>query len=314
MDKRGFTTYLEGKELAKRTQNEYIKISMRFFEWSEKEDIQVTKPDILKYLEHLKAKGLQNVSRHNNLLALNHYFTFLYQNGQAAANPCLLLKIRGRYKKKLHRIYTPEELDRLFDAYYQLFVRNYDDSHHRYEGQIQYAATGRERNALIVSILIYQGIRTKEIDKIELHDIDMIKATIKIRCGIRLNERILPLKATQMGLIINYLQNTRPKLAQYRTEESDKLFLSLPSVGRKETRRETLFSIFSTLTPQIKSIDKQFFNFQQVRASVITSWIKTQGLRKAQHMAGHRNIITTEKYMPNDLENLADDINKLHPF
>ena len=314
MDKKEFTAYLEGTGLAQATQNEYVSNTKRFFDWAGKEDIQVTKPDILRYLEHLKNKGLQNVSRHNHLIALNHYFTFLYKAGQIPANPCLLLKIRGTNKKKMYKIYTPEELDGLFDAYYQLFVRAYDDSRHRHEGQKRYAALGRERNALILSILINQGITTAEIDRIELCDVDLIKATIKIRGGKRLKERTLPLKASQIGLLMQYLQNTRPNLTEYHTTESDRLFLSLPAISKKRTGGDTVNSIFATLTPAIKTIDRQFFNFQQVRASVITFWIRTQGLRKAQYMAGHSAINTTEKYVSNDLEDLTNDINKLHPF
>ena len=72
--------------------------------------------------------------------------------------------------------------------------------------------------------------------------------------------------------------------------------------------------LYELLAKQIRQIDKQFINFTQIRASVITSWLKTQGLRKAQYMAGHRNISTTETYLPNNYEDLANDINRLHPF
>jgi site-specific recombinase XerD len=229
-------------------------------------------------------------------------------------NPCLLLKIRGKSKKKLHKIYTPEELDQLFDNYYQIFVRGYDDSKHRHEGQRQYSVLYRGRNALITSILFNQGTGTAEIEKIEVNDIDLIKATIKIRGGKRLKERILPLKATQIGLFINYLQNVRPKLLEYQTKESDKLFLPLPAISYKKTEKDITRGVFIPLTAQIKSIDRQFINFTQVRASIITFWIKTLGLRKAQYLAGHSAITTTEKYVSNDLEGLTDDINKLHPF
>jgi len=68
------------------------------------------------------------------------------------------------------------------------------------------------------------------------------------------------------------------------------------------------------LSSQIRLIDKRFFNFTQIRISVISFWIKTYGLRKAQYLAGHRNISTTEQYIPNNLDNLIEDINKLHPF
>jgi site-specific recombinase XerD len=314
MDTKRFVGYLENKNLAKITQEEYISNIQRFFGKVKKEDIQVTKPDVLRYLEYLKNKGLQNITRSNHLIALNHYFSFLFQNEQITANPCLLLKIRGKNKKKLHKIYTPEELDGLFDNYYQIFVLGYDDSRHRHEGQRQYSALYRGRNVLITSILFNQAAGTAEIEKIELNDIDLIKATIKIRGGKRLKERVLPLKATQIGFFLNYLQNTRPQLLEYQTKESEKLFLPLPAISYKKTEKDMTRGVFIPLTAQIKSIDRQFINFTQIRASVITFWIKTLGLRKAQYLAGHSAITTTEKYVSNDLENLIEDINKLHPF
>ena len=130
MDKNGFTDYLQSKNLAPITQGRYLHFVEIFFKWAKKEDIQVTKPDILKHLEYLKKrKGLQNITRNNHLIALKHYFTYLYQNEQIATNPCSFLKIRGTRKKMLYKIYTPDELDTLFDNYYHYFVRAYDDSH-----------------------------------------------------------------------------------------------------------------------------------------------------------------------------------------
>jgi site-specific recombinase XerD len=315
MDKKGFITYLEQRGLATVTQKQYLLNLQLFFNRAKMEDIQVTKPDILRHLEYLKKrKGLQNVTRQHHLIALNHYFTFLYENEQITSNPCLLLKIRGTRKKLLYKIYSTEELDGLFDNYYGLFVRGYDDSRHRHELQRHYSKLYRERNALIVSILFNQGTSTTEIERIGLNDIDLIKATIKISGGKRGSDRTLPLKATQIGLFINYLQNIRPQLSEYQTKESEKLFLPLPAISYKKTDNDMQRGVFKPITEQIKSIDKQFINFQQIRASVITFWIKTQGLRKAQHLAGHRCICTTEKYVANDLDNLIEDINKLHPF
>ena len=315
MDKKGFIKYIEGKGLAKATQKQYLLVLQTFFNQVKKEDIQVTKPDILKHLEYLKKrKGLQNVTRQHHLIALNHYFTFLYQDEQITANPCLFLKIRGTRKRQLYKIYTPEELDTLFDGYYQLFVRGYDDSHCRHEGQKHYSALYRGRNALIVSILFNQGIITTEIERIQLNDIDLVKAQINIRGGLRCKDRTLPLKATQIGFFMHYLQNIRPQLLEYQTKDSEKLFLPLPAISYKTTDNDMNRGIFKPLAEQIKTINKQFINFQQVRASVITFWVKSLGLRKAQHFAGHRYITATEKYQINNLDGLINDINKLNPF
>jgi site-specific recombinase XerD len=313
MKKTQFIQYLESKDFAQRTITSIIGKTELFLKQEKKDVEQITKPDILRYLEHLKNKGLQNITRQHHLTALNHYFTFLFKNEQIFENPCLFLKIRGTRRKTLHKIYTPEELDALFDNYYQLFVLNFDNSRQRHEAQRRYSALSKERNALILSILVNQGAVITEIGKIELADVDLIKATLKIRGGKRLNDRILPLKATQIGLFMHYLHNIRPQLLEYNTNDSDKLFLSLSAMGQKRTTGELKY-FMDRFTPQIKSIDKQFFNFTQIRASVITFWLKTQGLRKTQYLAGHRNISTTETFLSNNLDNLTDDINKLHPF
>ena len=46
----------------------------------------------------------------------------------------------------------------------------------------------------------------------------------------------------------------------------------------------------------------------------LTYWIRTYGLRKAQYMAVHKSIISTEEYLPNHIEELAEDITKFNTF
>lgn len=53
---------------------------------------------------------------------------------------------------------------------------------------------------------------------------------------------------------------------------------------------------------------------EQVRASVITHWVKLYNLRKVQIMAGHRYISSTEAYKENNLDDLKEDIINFHPF
>jgi integrase/recombinase XerD len=189
----------------------------------------------------------------------------------------------------------------------------YDDSHIP-KNQRKHTNLSKQRNAVILNILINQGTTTKEIDKIELCDLDLMNATLKIHGGKKSNARILSLEATQIGVLMNYLQNIRPQLAEYHTQESEKLFLPLPETSKPETNSTNLMHVFKPLTKQIKEIDKNFLNFKQLRASVITNWLKVHGLRKTQNLAGHRYISSTEKYKANDLEELINDIDKLHPF
>jgi len=321
MNTENFRKYLEGRNNAPKTQNFYIKFVEQFFEWVQTDYEQVTKPDVLRFLEYLKNKRkVQNAYRKNCLIALNHYFTHLYKEGKIDKNPCAYLKLRGKRPKKMYKTYTEQELETLFDNYYNVFVRNFDTSilHDKLrplrKTERKQAQLCRERNAVILSVLTNQGAKTAEIETMQIDDVDLIKAKIKLRGGKRSNERIIPLKATQIGLFMYYLQNTRPQLLEYHTKESNKLFLTLPAISAKETEGGTLLWAFSVLTKQLKEIDRQFENVLHLRASVITNWLKTCGLRKTQYLAGHRYVSSTEKYQPNNLDALIEDINKLNPF
>jgi integrase/recombinase XerD len=55
-------------------------------------------------------------------------------------------------------------------------------------------------------------------------------------------------------------------------------------------------------------------NLDQLRASMITHWVKTCGLRKAQYLTGHRYVSTTESYKGQLLDELQADVQKFHPF
>lgn len=308
-----FISYLQSNNLAPSSIKYYVRYVGQFFKRTGREALTVTKPDILKHLEHLKnKKGQQNGTRRNNLTGLNHYFTFLHKQELVLQNPCSFLKIRGAQKTSLYRIYTTEELTQLCDNFYQLFVRDYDDGHIP-KNQRKQSGLSKQRNHVILSLLIHQGTTTREIDKIELCDLDLMQATLKIRGGLKGNERTLPLEAKQIGILMDYLQNIRPQLLEYHAGvPSDKLFLMLPKYGGENAG--TLMQAFKPLTKQLKEMDKNFLNFEQVRASVITNWLKVHGLRKTQVLAGHRYISSTEKYQVNDLQQLTDDISKLHPF
>ena len=306
METQDFIKYLQEKNLAPFTIHRYAKSVEQFFEWAKVEDIQVTKPDVLRFLEWLKGKGLKNKSRKHHLISINHYFTFLYKQGEITSNPCLSLKIRGTKKKHLHKIYTLEELETLFDNFYHCFIRNIGYNRMRSESKQEYILMCKERNAVMLNLIIYQRATSGNIEKLEVDDIDLFKATIKIRGGRRSNDRILPINATQIGLLMHYIQHTRPKMLEYWRAESDKLLLFHSAVSINTT--------LTLLMKQIKSIDKQFLSFKQLRASTLCFWLKMYGLRKTQYLAGHRYVSSTEDYLCNNLEELADNIDKMHPF
>ena len=301
MDKEGFTAYLESKEFSRATQGLYLLKTEMFLKWVGKEDVQITKPDILDYLEYLKnRKKNRNTTRVNVLIAIRHYFAYLFENDYIVTNPAALLKIRGTQVKRIYHIYTNDDLEELYDHYYNIYIRGFEANKYWGNATEAYIRLKRERNYVALGILIYQGIMANELKNIKIDDINLQKATLKIASSKQAKERTLPLKAAQMGTLINYIQNIRPQL------NTDEYLFDFEHLSFNDFTKH--------LTHQIRKIERNFLNFRQIRASVITHWLQTKDLRKTQYLAGHRSIQATENYQPNNLESLIEDIAKHHPL
>jgi site-specific recombinase XerD len=307
-----FINYLEIKNLSKSTQKAYLRNVNLFLDWYQQDIINCTKKDIITYLEYLRSKkNQQNITRRNALIAVNHYFSFL-EIETTIINPTSLLKIRGTHKNTLYHIFTADELKTIIDNYYHTFIRNYCDNHIP-ENQKKQSYLSKQRNYVMLAMLLYQGLSTNELQHITITDLDLNKAKITIKANKKTNARTLNLNASQIGILINYVQNIRHQFFNFCTE-TDKLFFTLPESCKQQSVNGNLMHAIKPLTKHIKSIEKSFLNFKQIRASVITQWLKTDGLRKAQYYAGHKYISSTEKYLPNNLEGLIDDISKYNPF
>ena len=60
--------------------------------------------------------------------------------------------------------------------------------------------------------------------------------------------------------------------------------------------------------------NSRVISVSQIRASVITHWLKNHNLRQVQYLAGHRYVSSTEAFLANDLDDLQEEITKYHPI
>lgn len=306
-----FKNYLQSKDLSPITIKEYTRQVNLFTTWYGNEDIiNVQKKDILNYLSYLKnQKNYQTVSSNHGLIALRHCFDSLIKNDDVQINPTSLIKLRGLKKRRLKYIYNPEELTELADNYYQLYVKTADEKrteNHR-KDLYQKSYYAQLRNYVMLQFITHQGLTTQEILNLKTTDIELQKASINIQPKTRGKARTIQLQAIQIGTLLHYLHEVRPNLFN---AESPILFL--PTQQGKEKGHAT--SALIQLTKAIRKTDKNFSTLAQIRASLITHWIQTYGLRKAQYLAGHKSINSTEEYLPNHIEDLAEDITKFNPF
>ena len=98
---------------------------------------------------------------------------------------------------------------------------------------------------------------------------------------------------------IVYQNEIRPIIQDKIQNHSEQLFNSNARFNA------IIYHIFKKL----KKYNQKVKNIKQIRASVITNWLRQYNLRKVQYLAGHRYISSTERYLQDDLENLHEIVN-----
>ena len=308
-----FRSYLKQQELSKTTVEMYHYHTLDFITFLEKDNTEAencTEKEILLYLSRLQKKGLDNVTRKLRLYALKHFFDFQIQNNQRENNPAKRVKIASGQKQKLYPILSPQELQSIYESY-EVPKENDVRSHHNWFTSYRLS---KERNKVIIGLLFNQGITTAEVNRLQLEDLDLRKGTIDIRGGRIGKDRTMELKSSQIMDLMEYQYKTRTELLKYYKEPTKQLFLSTPQVGQTQVIGTGTLNIFKRLTEELKDKNPKFINFLQVRASVITYWLKNYNLREVQYKAGHKHIISTEMYLINDIDDLQKEIDSYHPI
>lgn len=308
-----FKSYLKQQELSKTTAEMYHYQTMNFISFLDKDNTEVnncTEKEIMLYLAHLQKQGIGQETRKLRLSALKHFFNFQIENNQRKDNPANRIKLQGGQKQKLYPILTPQELQSIYENY---TVPKEDDprSHHNWFNAYRLS---KERNKVIIGLLFNQGITTAEVSRITTDSLDLRNGKIDITGGRTGKDRTLELKSSQIMDLMEYQYKTRNELLKYHKEPTKQLFLSTPASGQTQVNDVNAFNIFKRLTDELKEQNPKFINFLQVRASVITYWLKNYNLRQVQYFAGHKRIISTEMYLINDIDDLQKEIDNFHPI
>lgn len=308
-----FKAYLKQQELSKTTAEMYHYQTMNFISFLDKDNTEVencTEKEIMLYLGYLQKQGIAPETRKLRLSALKHFFNFQIENNQRKDNPANRIKLQGGQKQKLYPILSPQELQSIYENY---TVPKEDDprSHHNWFNAYRLS---KERNKVIIGLLFNQGITTAEVSRITTDSLDLRNGKIDITGGRTGKDRTLELKSSQIMDLMEYQYKTRNELLKYHKEPTKQLFLSTPASGQTQVNDVNAFNIFKRLTDELKKQNPKFINFLQVRASVITYWLKNYNLRQVQYMAGHKRIISTEMYLINDIDDLQKEIDSFHPI
>ena len=277
-----------------------------FLSWIEPQNIEpenVSYNDVLAYINYKRKQGNKPRTLILIVNALNHFYRFLQSEYQLNENPASNVQIKGIKRKVLQEILTPEELETIYKNY---STENKTHTHNKIPPQTN-NLLAKKRNKIILGLIIYQGIRTEELAKLELQDLQLREGKINIQGGKRTEGRLLKLEAHQIYDLMDYVHTIRKQILEATKKESNKVFIS---VGTSLN----FANIMQKLVKSIQDKNKKIKDIKHIRTSVITNWLKIHNLRKVQYMAGHRYVCSTEAYQINNIEELQDDIKKYHPI
>lgn len=283
-----------------------------FFKWLELDgtDVeQVTPKEVLGYLHHLQKRELSPSSRSVHLCILNHYFDYQMDQGLRDLHPSRHLKIKDVRSNHLHHVFTYQQLEAFYNGYDVYSEASVNDTQAWY----QLSKLGRQRNKAILGCMIYQGLTTAEIKRLEMDDVDLRAGKIFVRGSRSSAERSLELKPWQVFELMHYKLELRNAILRYHAEPLESFFLSLPFNVQGKVRVNDL-RVWDRLKLDLRKAHSQFQNLQQLRVSVIVHWLGHYNLRQVQYMAGHLNVGSTEKYLAYQMEDLKVDVEKFHPM
>jgi integrase/recombinase XerD len=271
-----------------------------FLKWMEKQSIEPENgsyADVLAYIKHCQKNGTSQRTIQNYVNMIRHYYDHLGEQKRIEVNPTTGIKIQGVKRKLLYHIFKPEELHAIYNSYQDESLKG-------------------KRNKVMLGLLVYQGVKTEELTKLEIKDVKMKEGKIEIPGGLRSESRILSLEPHQVLEFYDYINTTRKEILSRSKQHPDShpdshrddlLFLSIEG-------GHSMSSCITRLMFWLRRKNKSVVNAKQLRASVITKWLKMYNLRKVQYMAGHRYISATESYKQNEMEGLAEEVNKFHPL
>ncbi len=245
-----------------------------------------TYSDVMEYLGELK-KRVEN--RGVELSAIKKYYEYLIATNQRKDHPCKSIQLRDQRSKdiQLQDLFNTAELEQLLQRKERYIIL-------------------KNRNKIVISFLIYQGLKNSEICNLTTRDIDLEQGTIYIKSSLQSNSRTLKLQAKQIYWLIPYIQEDRLKLLRV---ETDNLVIS------KQGTAESGTGISYLIETQKHLFKDRKLTTVTIRQSVITNLLKRgNDLRIVQAFAGHKTPSTTERYKQTQVEQLKIQILKYHPL
>jgi integrase/recombinase XerD len=299
-----FNEYMQLKKYSSATIETTIRTTEYFLQWAAKENVvepeEISYSDAMAFIKWSSKHGASQKTIANYLGHVRKFYNFLMSEGIIKENPVAHIRVQGIKRRIYYDILNDEELQKLYHEYPVTIEIN------KHMPPQERNVLSRRRNKVILSLLIHQGLRVEEVAALRLQDLQLKEGKITIHSQRRTAARIMSLASHQVYELMDYVHEIRKQFIEVYGA-SDKLFLQWK-------KGENFYGITQMMLKHIRKINNRIKNFDQVRASVITGWLKIFDIRKVQHLAGHKYVSSTEGYKANVIDELQDDVTKYHPF
>ena len=278
------------KGLSRNTLDSYRRDLNNFFLFLDREKVSspadVNRDLVTRYLLSLKEAGRAASTISRNVASIRSFFNFLVQEDLIEDNPAQLVKA-PRIEKKLPRVLTTEEVDRLLQQ-------------PRDDGQAGL------RDKAMLELLYASGIRVSELVSLNVTDFSPEVGYLRCR-GKGMKERIVPVGSVAVKCVNEYLHNSRQKMLKRKEEKA--LFLN--HHGRRLTR-QGLWKILKKYARQSELNGE--VTPHTLRHSFATHLLENGAdLRSVQEMLGHSDISTTQIYTQSAQRKIREVYDKTHP-
>lgn len=285
-----FNQYLESRNYSIKTIESYEKLLAKFLKWLKEEHLEAeraTYNDIMAYIRYATESGGNKRYLQMQVTIIRHYYNYLVRIKKVKDNVTTNINIKGTRRRLPHDILSPEELEQIYQNYPVVGIVG-------------------KRNKAILGLMIYQGLGTEDLGRLEEIHLKLNESKIYIPARRRSNNRTLDLMPEQVKFLQDYIIKVRPLLLGLTDKETHLLFTSYGSSERFSNMQSVMLRNIKRYMPQVKSTE-------QIRMSVIAEWVKKTNLREAQYLAGHRYVSSTELYQQTNMEDLKKDVQAFHP-
>ena len=259
---------------------------IRFFLASVENPERASYQQVMDYVGELRHNGLD---ANPPLCAIKQYYSYLVAEGIRGDHPARSIRLRDKRKKdiQLQDLFKAEELALLLDRKERYPIL-------------------RNRNQIIISLLIYQALTNGDIKNLEVGDIHLEAGTVYIKAQRKTGTRTLKLQPRQVYWLMHYIGEDRPRLIKTETQ---KLIISKAGNPENGEGISYLIGCCRHLFPDRK------LNAKTIRQSVIANLLKSgNDLRVVQAFAGHKYPSATERYKQTQVEALKQAVLKHHPL